>query len=45
LSAIVNGREGVVGVVAFENPGVKVMVDVAEDRACSSVAGWTLDVY
>lgn len=40
-----NGREGVEGVVRFEKPVVKVIVDVAEDRACSSVAGWTLVVY
>lgn len=29
----------------FEKPVVKVMVADAEERACSSDAGWTVDVY
>jgi hypothetical protein len=40
-----NGRDGVVGVVVFEKPVVKVMVDVREERACSRDAGCTVDVY
>lgn len=43
--AIVNGREGVEGLVEFEKPVVKVMVEVADERACSSVEGWTVDEY
>jgi len=43
--AIVNGREGVEGFVEFEKPVVKVTVEVADERACSSVEGWTVDEY
>lgn len=39
------GRVGVIGVVEFEKPFVKVNVEVAEVRDCDKLSGRTLAVY